>query len=223
LWSPNGETVLFGGGAALFRKDTAGGGDPERIGQVDNLLPTDWSPDGKFVLCRRRNPETGEDLWVLPVTPEGRLAQGQRPFAYLTTPFNESQGRFSREAGGPHWVAYESNETGRSEIYIATFPHPTRRLQITTKGGTYPEWGLQGRELFYVSSDNKLMAVPIKQASNTWQPLQPRELLPLSPSVESSPYANVSDGRRFAVRTSTREQAFELILNWPRLHRPAAK
>jgi hypothetical protein len=221
VWSPNGRTIVFGGGAALFRKETAGGGEAERLGGVSNLLPSDWSPNGQFLMCRRTAADTREDLWLLPVTPDGRLAAGQQPVPYIKTPFNESQGRFSPEAGGPRWVAYQSDETGRSEVYIASFPEPLRRIQITNSGGAYPEWSADGRELFYESGDNKLMAVTLTQGGSRWHPLQPRELFPLPPSsLDSSPYASVPDGRRFAVRRLPRvPEALDLIVNWPRLLR----
>src|SRR5579864_2538451 len=102
--------------------DSNGGGSEQRITQSLNLQnSTDWSRDGRFVLYYEVAPRTQRDLWILSVNPDGRPAAGTVPKPYLRTPFNESWGRFSPEA---RWIAYQSDESGRYEIYIQAFPEP---------------------------------------------------------------------------------------------------
>jgi len=162
IWSPDERTIVFLKAGVAFRKETALSGDEESIAELGaEVNLSDWSRDGRFILFTLRNADTGYDLWILPVTPAGNLAERGQRQPYLRTPFNERFGRFSPELN-PHWVAYQSDETGRNEIYIASFPEPRRRLQITSGGGTFPHWGPEGRELFYISGDDKLMAVGLK-------------------------------------------------------------
>ena len=176
---------MFSSGAPrnLFRKESSGAGNEQRLTQSPNTqFATDWSRDGRWVLYQEITPGTQRDLWVLPVTPDGKPAPDATPRPYLRTPFNESWGRFSPEAP-PRWVAYQSDETGRYEVYIQAFPEPRGKTQISTGGGQYPQWGAGGRELFYVSPDNKLMVVSLKLGADSVEPSTPRELFPL-PAVD---------------------------------------
>jgi Tol biopolymer transport system component len=226
LWSPDGRTILFssGGQQNLFRKESSGAGNEQRLAQSPNTQdPMDWSGDGRWALYREIAPDTAFDLWVLPMTPEGKPAGQAKP--YLRTPFNEDWGRFSPEPS-PRWVAYQSDESGRYEIYIQAFPEPRGKFRISTGGGQYPQWGPGGRELFYVSSDFKLMAVSLKLGADSVEPSTPRELFPL-PAVETgwSPYDTAPDGQRFLVRAVTQQQASQpltVIVNWPALLKPGA-
>jgi hypothetical protein len=117
-------------------------------------------------------------------------------------------------------VAYQSNETGRWEVYISAFPEPRGATRISTRGGQYPQWGAGGRELLYVSLDNKLMAVSLKMGADTVEPSTPRELFPL-PAVDTglSPYDTTPDGQRFLVRATPGQaaQPLTVIVNWPAL------
>jgi eukaryotic-like serine/threonine-protein kinase len=222
VWSPDGRTIVFSSGFPrnLFRKDSTGAGHEERIRQSRNTqLAEDWSRDGRFVLYYEIAPVTNNDLWVLPVTPDGKPAGDARP--YLRTPFNEWEGRFSPETNpgsGPRWVAYASNESGRNEIYVDSFPEPTGRVRISTDGGEYPEWGPGGRELYYVSRDSKLMAVSLKMGTGALEPSAPRELFSLrAVDTGNNPYEVASDGKRFLVGATPQRQAAQpltVIVNW---------
>jgi hypothetical protein len=153
------------------------------------------------------------------VTPEGKLAPDAEPQRHRRTPFNKSWGRFSPESH-PRWVAYQSDETGRYEVYIQAYPDPRGKFQISTSGGQYPQWGAGGRELFYVSPDNKLMVASLKMTAGSVEPSVPGELFPL-PAVDIgwSPYDTTSDGQRFLVRATPAQagQPITVIVNWPAL------
>jgi Tol biopolymer transport system component/predicted Ser/Thr protein kinase len=222
IWSPDGRTVVFSTGAPrnLFRKEASGTGAEQRLNQSpDNQYASDWSRDGRWLIYHQVSPGTGRDLWVMAMTAGGNVAAGDAPRPYLKTPFNESWGRFSPEMP-PRWVAYHSDESGRAEVYIQAFPEPRSKVQVSTGGGQYPQWGAGGRELFYVSLDNKLMAASLKFGADSVEPSSPRELFAL-PVIESglSPYDTTPDGQRFLVRATPEYvgQPLTVIVNWPAL------
>jgi hypothetical protein len=143
-----------------------------------------------------------------------------KPRPYLPTPANESFGRFSPEAS-PRWVAYQSDESGRYEIYITAFPEPRGKFRISPHGGSFPTWGPGGRELYYESLDNKLMAVSLKLGADSVDHSAPREMFPL-PAAQSGagvvPYDIAPDGKRFAVLVEAQsDPGLTLVTNWPAL------
>jgi serine/threonine-protein kinase len=135
----------------------------------------------------------------------------------LGTPANENWGRFSPEPS-PRWVAYQSDESGRQEIYIAAFPEPRGKFRISPRGGNYPAWGPDGRELYYESLDNKLVAVSLKLGAGSVEVSAPRELFTLPPSRGSPPFDIAPDGKRFVVRIEAQsDSGLTLVTNWPAL------
>jgi Tol biopolymer transport system component len=183
-----------------------------------NFTLLDWSRDGGSVLFQKVDPLTQRDLWTLAVTPDGRALPGAQPKLYLRTQFNEAQGRFFPEPR-PRWIAYQSDETGRYEVYIQSFPDPRGAIRVSTGGGQYPQWSPDGRELYYVAPDNKLMAVSIKPGPDSLQPSAPRPLFTLPvEELTFGPYEVAPDGQRFLVRASPQQAApLTVIVNWPAL------
>ena len=138
------------------------------------------------------------------------------------TNFNEFSARFSPEPS-PRWVAYQSDKTGRYEVYVSAFPEPRGEFQVSTAGGQYPEWGQGGRELFYVAPDNRLMAVDLTTTADSVHPSAPRELFTL-PIIDYgwSPYDTI-DGQRFLVRALPQQAPpLRVIVNWPALLKKGA-
>jgi Tol biopolymer transport system component len=166
LWSPDASQVVFrssrNGFFDLFRKPANGTTDEQPLLVTpQNKSPLDWSRDGRFLLYSVQSPDTASDLWVLPLAGDGKPA---KPFAVLQSRFDEIEGQFSPDG---RWLAYASNESGRYEIYVRTFPEATGRWPISVAGGVQPRWRADGRELYYVAPDTRLMAVGIRAAPNT--------------------------------------------------------
>jgi hypothetical protein len=219
IWSPDGRTILFGFGAPfnLFRMSADGSGSEERVAQSPNRqVPDDWSHDGRFIIYHDIAPDTEGDLWTLAVTPEGRPAPGANPRPYVRAPFDQTIARFSPD---DRWVAYQSNESGQSEIYIQAFPEPREKFHISTGGGTLPQWGPGGSELYYVSKDGKLMSVTLKLGANTLEASAPHELFTLPSGFAGlSPYDAAPDGQRFLVGVSGNvTEPLNVVVNWPSL------
>ena len=121
------------------------------VGINANTFAEDWSPDGKLVVYSDSSEKTKNDLWMLPM--EG----DRKPVRFLQTPFNERSGQFSADG---KWLAYESDESGGYQIYVQPVSPDGRRWQISTAGGSQPRWSRDGRELFFVTGGQTLMAVP---------------------------------------------------------------
>ncbi|MSO56256.1 MAG: serine/threonine-protein kinase [Acidobacteria bacterium] len=158
VWSPDGSRLIFrssrNGPFDLFEKPANGSADEQPLlVTAQNKSPQSWSPDGQFLLYTAQDPKTQSDLWALP------MAGGRKPFPVVQTGFDEIQGQFSPDG---RWVAYASNETGRYEVYVRPFQGQGGKWQMSTGGGIYPRWRHDGKELFYMAPDNRLMALSIQ-------------------------------------------------------------
>jgi len=214
IWSPDGSQIVFSstrkGHDDLYRKLVSGAGAEELLyADGQSKVPTSWSPDGKAVMYDSTdNPQTGYDLWVLPLEGE------RKPFPFLKTPFNESHGQFSPDG---HWVAYQSDESGRLEIYVAPFPAAGGKRQVSLAGGSSPRWRTDGKELFYIAPDFRLMAAEmvITRVEVTIGAVRPL----FGPLLTNRYMYDVSaDGQRFLVVTPNEQAASEpltLVQNWP--------
>jgi serine/threonine protein kinase len=222
VWSNDGQTVLFNKGGVVFRKNITASGDGERIADWRLRRVCDWSRDGRYLLYESYDQETKRDLWIAPLTPEGRTAEGAQPKPYLRGTFSEWHGRFSPELN-PRWVAYQSDETGRNEVYIASFPDARRRLQVTSGGGTFPQWGPDGRELFYLSGDGMLTVVGLRNGAEGLELSSPQPLFSVAArSYTASPFEVAPDGKRILVNQAEQNTELDLVVNWPLLLRKQA-
>jgi dipeptidyl aminopeptidase/acylaminoacyl peptidase len=177
----------------------------------------DWSTDGRFILYEELSPRTAHDLWVLPLT--GEMTNERRPWLWLNMPAAEMTARFSPDG---QWIAYQSNESGRIEVYAQPFvpgaPAAGGKQQLSTNGGKAPRWRRDGRELYYVAADGKLMAVAITQGAELHAGT-PRPLFaPSGFQVNADRgYTLTSDGQRFLFVTNAepaRVPPFTVLLNW---------
>jgi Tol biopolymer transport system component len=180
------------------------------------LFAADWSGDGRWVLAAEYGQGTKLDLILLAVTPDGKLRSAE-PIPYMQTPFNENYGRFS-PGRNPRWVAFESDDSGHNEVYIAAFPKPRGKTRVSTAGGSWPQWGPGGDELFYVTPDTKLMAVSLKASGDSVEVSPPRELFRYSGSPDM-PFAVSRDGQTFLVSAAHDDapKPLTVIVNWPAL------
>jgi Tol biopolymer transport system component len=212
-WSPDGSRIAFnasrqGGGLNdLFVKSLRDNSEELLLQSSENKNVHDWSPDGRFVLYSNQSPKTARDLWVLP------LEGDRKPFEVVHTPFEETLGRFSPDG---RWIAYASNESGRFEIYVHPFPGPGRNWQISTNGGMNAEWRGDGREIFYIAPDNRLMAVPVTLSTDTStvEAGAPSPLFNVRPATN---YSAARDGQRFLLNTPTGDNSvapITIVLNW---------
>jgi Tol biopolymer transport system component len=217
VWSPDGSTVVFtswrGGGSNLYIKP-ANGARPERLllGSDAEKYPSDWSSDGHYIMYASTTLETASDLWILPMSPDGRAGQ---PKVYLNSEFIERDGRFSPDV---RWVAYTSDETGRDEVYVQSFPVGKGKWQISTGGGGKPVWKRDGRELYYVSSDGYMMAAPVS-IGEKFESSNPRRLFVFTLGSQSfgPQFAVDRKAETFFVlsRASARPQNdLHVVLNW---------
>jgi Tol biopolymer transport system component len=207
LWSPDGSRVVFAsdrraGNLDLYEKPTnAAEGERVLLESAQDKFPNDWSPDGRFILYRSTDPTTRNDLWALP------LFGDQKPLPVAETRGSETFGQFSRDG---RWVAYQSDESGRPEIYVQPFPGPGAKIQISSDGGSAPEWRADGRELFFVSED-RLMAVSLADKGTVVEPGTPTALFP----VPEGPHVPSADGQRFLVLAIVEEASpITILLNW---------
>ena len=142
----------------------------------------------------------------------------QKPAPYIQTEFAETQGRFSPDG---RWVAYISNESGLFQVYVQSFPSSGGKWQVSTGGGAQPHWRRDGKELFYLAPDRKLMAVEVNGTGPTFVPGVPKPLFDAHVSTafpgNAHYYTVTGDGQRFLVNTFVGESTpvpFTIVMNW---------
>ena len=215
-WSSDGSYVVFtsekdNGLRQLYRKVASGAGNEELLGDTPSVIDggCDLSGDGKNILFETIGEKTGSDVWVLP------LDGDKKAYPLLQSPFNEFHARFSPDG---RWFAYASAESGESEVYVQNFPPAGGKWQVSTNGGAQPQWRRDGRELFYVAGDRKLMAVDIKLGTSM-EMGTPVALFQTQVSAFTSPnrYAPTMDGQRFLINSTVQDASttpITVILNW---------
>ena len=215
VWLPDGSTLAFAsnrnGNADIFVQAAGGEAEPLLSGEQAQY-PEQWSPDGRYLLCdfigdRRR------DIWYLHRA-EGKPKYEAVPF--VVTEFDEGEPNFSPDG---RFVAYSSDESGRREIYIRSFPAGSFKVQVSTSGGSQPRWRGDGRELFYVEGET-LMAAPVNPAPGGRLTVGPAQRLFEHSGIARRPgqqYDVSRDGQRFVVIEPTGgppAPTIRLVQNW---------
>jgi Tol biopolymer transport system component len=217
VWSADGRSVAFSSDSVdrheVYVTDAQGGAPKRLFSWPATAVLSDWSNDRQHLLFQSRGTGTREDVWVL------TLGAGGAPIPLLRSQFNERGARFSPDG---RWVAYASDESGRPEIYIQPFPPTGMKRQVSNEGGHEPAWRRDGRELYYMTGDRRLTAVPVRLSRDVLVG-DPSELFrmprdaPLAPRISYSPAA---DGQRFLVNVAAPDRVrlpryeTQVVVNW---------
>jgi Tol biopolymer transport system component len=218
-WTPDGTRLIYSSNASghynIYERPASGGGDGRLLVDTDQAkIPQDVSPDGQQLLYASLDPTSGWDLWTV------SLKTPATPTVLLKTPFQELGGQFSPDG---RFVAYHSNESGRYEVYVQSLAEPSGRIQVSNSGGGQPRWRRDGKELFYISLDGKVMATSItaRPESPTLEFGAPTALFAVD--ITGGPillnntahYWPAPDGQRFLINVSIDPTPpITLLYNW---------
>lgn len=216
VWSPDASRIIFSsnrnGQFGIYQKASDGSGAEDTLLPVSEgaKFPWSWSRDGKFVTYFLFSPKSGAHLWILPVTGKNK------PFQFAQSEFTDEGGAFFPDG---KWLAYWSNETGRNEVYAGAFPGPGSRYQISTNGGAEVAVRRDGKEIFYISPDHKMMAAEVTEHGASLAVSTPRPLFEIHPYLLTPVYDVSPDGQRFIINTFDDQSAspITLVSNWPAL------
>jgi Tol biopolymer transport system component len=198
VWSPDGRRVAYNAfsrdGLDLLVAPATDSRAAERVlGDADGKWPVSWSPDGRTLLVVTNAPQTGNDIWALPLTGD------RRPVPLLRTPVAENWATFSPDG---RWIAYSAADTGASEVYVMRYPATGQRWRISNGGGSAARWRRDGREIYYVAPDRWLMAAAVNGSGTEFEMSPPAELF--ETRFPYPPYHSFdvsADGQRFLVNT----------------------
>ena len=214
VWSPDGKHLVYfsnpRGQYDLYRKPLAGGEAELLYSSREDKYATDWSPNGKYLLFGSMGTSTESDLWLLPL-------KDREPFTYLQTVSSEGYASFSPDG---KWIAYQSDETKRAEVYVEQFPRTqgaTRRYQISTEGGGLPRWREDGKELYYMMGNGRMMAVTVSAGAG-FAVSPPRTLFQTRALPRTwNLYDVTGDGKRFLVNIPLEwatSSPITVVANW---------
>jgi Tol biopolymer transport system component len=205
VWSPDGRRIAFEGENGLYQVASNGAAPSELLLKPPGRVSIDsWSSDGKFLFYTEAGPKTSS-LRALPLSDE------RKPTPVVESAFNVRRGRISPDG---RWIAYVSDETGRDEIYVQTFPAGGGKWVVSGNGGTHPEWRGDGRELFFASPERMIMSVMMAGGANA---MEAGIAHPLFRIPGPATFAVTRDGLRFLVKmpaTDPESEAIHVVLNW---------
>ncbi|MEO8587685.1 MAG: protein kinase [Acidobacteriota bacterium] len=210
LWSPDGRRMVFAVGDDLFEKAAEGQGEEKLLLKSDeSKFAGAWSRDGQTIAFSSLGKDSNWDIWTLPMSGD------RKPVPFLKTQFSELNPAFSPDG---RYLAYQSNESGRMEIYVQSFPGPGGKWQVSTSGGREPQWRADGKELFYRGLDQRVMAVDIQTGSSITAGT-PQRLFQgrFDTAVSRSRFVPTADGKRFLTVAPLGREAMTpttVVLNW---------
>ena len=211
VWAPDGDSIAFSSirpGVQELYRQKLGQAQPELLAAINSqmLCPTDWSQDGRHILVDLFGGLTA-DIWAVPLDGSGK------PTPVIETAATEYQGQFSPDG---QWIAYTSDETGRNEVYVQPFGRAGRKARVSVDGGGDPRWRSDGRELFFLTPDRRLMSVHV-QLTPSWSIGAPQQLFETAVApIARNQYAVTRDGTRllFTVPVQPVSPPFTVVLNW---------
>ena len=215
VWSQDGKQIAFrsdrSGMNLLYRKASIGGTLDEQVSTFDASNPSDWSPDGRHILFFQALARTSADVGL------AALNNSPQPAFILNTVFDEYDGRYSPDG---RWIAYVSNESGRSEVYVQPYPITGSKWIVSSGGGTEPRWRGDGRELFYLAGGGRLMSVMV-DTNTVFRASQPRDLfqtrIPPARNFYQTSVDATADGQRFLIKTPVDDASspsLTVVTNW---------
>jgi Tol biopolymer transport system component len=213
VWSPDGAEIAFvSHGVArptLRRKRLDDSSDGEILVKEGFPRPFDWSGDGRFIVYNNLGAKTMFDIWLLP------LSGDRKPSPLRQTPFNEGAPTFSPDG---RWIAFLSDESAVLQVYVASSSGSGPKWQVSSGGDATlgpPRWRGDGKELFYLAADRRLMSVPVRTESGSFEPGSPVPLF-RTDSESMSGYDVAADGRRFLASSGIglSSQPITVVLNW---------
>jgi Tol biopolymer transport system component len=221
-WSPDGSRIIFGSSRGnrnhIYQKSSSGIGNDELVfNSEDGEIPVNMSRDGRYVVFSRLKSGTNNratDTWIL------NMSGDKKAVPFVESPFDKTHARVSPDG---RWMAYSTNDSGTYQIVVQSFPDPNGgRWQITAQGGVEPKWRRDGRELYYLALDGKLMSVPLK-ADRTFEAGTPVPLFQTPLTVNRNQperdrrYDVTPDGRFLIVtpQATPASTAVTAVVNWP--------
>jgi len=214
VWSRNGSSIFYGSirvsnKPAIFMMPSSGMGTEQKVWDPDpgnTGWPDDVTPDSQALVLDERSPDGKTRVALLALEPHAQ-----------TTPIFQTPGANvfdARLSSDGHWIAYESDESGKREVYVSSFPSPTGRLQVSSAGGRIPEWRKDGKELYYRDVAGYLIAVELETRNNRMQVVRRRPLFRIQKLTNG--YDVFPDGKRFlnTIPTNDIPAPLSLVLNW---------
>jgi dipeptidyl aminopeptidase/acylaminoacyl peptidase len=225
IWSRDGKQIAYMAGAyggltneSILAKAADGSGEEQKLMDLTRAIGLqeglcDWSPDGRYILfvTGTASVGTGTDIWVLP------LFGDRKPFPYIDAPGNQQYAQFSPDG---HWVAYASDESGHSEVYVAPFPWTGAKWQVSNGDGVLPRWRRDGKEIFFLRMGSSgVFGADVNGHGSSFEVGEVHNLFNvnnLSPSSAGQQYAVTGDGQRFLQITTgdAGKLPLNVIQNW---------
>ena len=216
VWSPDGKTIFYSSGAGFphIKAKAADGSGSERVVlETTDVFeyPESVSPDGHYLVYTRKvKGETAFHIWALPLSGEGKA------FPIVQSNFEE---RYPGVSADGKWMAYQSNESGRWEVYITAFPGGGAKWQVSSVGGASPKWRKDSKEIFYLDPSDNLVAVDVNASGSAVQLDTPHTLFQaIGVQREYGPYDVTGDGKKFLLNSGNLKEGgdpFTLVQNWP--------